>query len=154
MKKVMYFFAMVALIASMSVFAKIEGTYVIEVSWGGGGGGGGAARGGGERERPEQTLTISVDDEGEYSATYAGGWGGEQEASDIEVEENEFAITFVFEMRGNEFEMTYEGQVEDGEMSGTLTTQMGEMEFTGKLKEEEEEDTEPETEAAEPEVEA
>ncbi len=151
MKKVTYFFAMVALIASMSVFAKIEGTYVIETNWGGGGGGG--ARGGGDYEMPEQTLTISVDEEGAYSASYDGGRGEPRDATDVEVDENEFSITFVFEMRGNEFEMTYAGKVEDGEMSGTVTHQMGEMEFTGKLKEEEEE-TEPESEAAEPEVEA
>ena len=150
--------ALIAMFFSVSILAEIEGTYVIEVQMGDRGGGGGGARGGGGGggERPETTLTISVDDEGEYSATMSG-WGGEQTATEVDVEENEFSITFVRQTQRGDWETTYNGEVEDGEMSGTLSMSGGdwEVEFTGKLKEEEEAEPEgEEAEAAEPEAEA
>ena len=132
MQKLKYAVALIALFASASVFAKIAGTYVLEME--------GMGRGGGQDV--EVTLTLAVDDEGNYSATMAMGSFGETEGEDVEVDGNEFSFSVTRESQQGSFSMTYSGTVEDGELEGTITHDFGEMSFTGKLKEEETEEEE------------
>lgn len=65
---------LIALLASTTLFAKIAGTYVLEVEGMGAPG-----------EGPEVTLTLAVDDEGENSATVNTPMGKE-ESSSVEVD--------------------------------------------------------------------
>lgn len=122
--------ALIALFASAAVFAKISGTYVLEFEGMGGGGG----QGGGE-----VTLTLAVDDDGNYSATMASPMG-EMEGESVDVEGNEFSFTTSRSTPQGDFTMSYSGTVEDGDLSGTMTHDWGETSFTGTLKEEESED--------------
>lgn len=128
MQKLKFLVALVALFVSATAFAKIAGTYVLEME-------GGQDRGG------ETTLTFAVDDEGTYSATMASDWG-ENEGSDVKVDGNEFSFSTTMETQGGDFTLSWSGTVEDGEMSGTMSTEAFEMSFTGKLKDEEEEEGE------------
>lgn len=140
MSKFVIAVTIVALILGTAAFGDIQGSYVIEVDLGDSGVGVETAT-----NRTEQTLTINVSDEGDYSATLAGGLVGEADADQVRVDKNEFSITFEFDVRGGTFKMTYSGDVEDGEMTGTFSSGMGDFEFTGKLKEEDETNTEGES---------
>ena len=134
MQKLKFVAALIMLFASATVFAKIAGTYVLEME-------GRQGRGG------ETTLTFAVDDEGTYSATMASDWG-ENEGSDVKVDGNEFSFSVTMETQGGDFTLSYSGKVEDGELSGTMSSEGFEMNFTGKLKEEEEEEEGEEAEAS------
>ncbi|MCY3884152.1 MAG: hypothetical protein OXG24_04465 [Gammaproteobacteria bacterium] len=118
----------------------IEGTYVIAVDLGDQANPIEAAG-----DQPEQTLTIGIDESGEYSAFLSGGLVGDQKADEVNVDKNEFSITFVLEVRGGMFEMSYIGKVKDGELSGTFSSGMGDFDFTGTLKEDDENTTENES---------
>ncbi|MXW52388.1 MAG: hypothetical protein F4X44_10725 [Gammaproteobacteria bacterium] len=126
MQKLKFLVALVALFVSATAFAKIAGTYVLEME-------GGQGRGG------ESTLTFAVDDEGTYSATMASDWG-ENKGTDVKVDGNEFSFSVTMETQRGDFTLSYSGTVEDGELSGTMSSEGFEMSFTGKLKEEEEEE--------------
>ena len=123
--------ALITLFATATAFADITGTYVLEFEGMGQGGGG---------DRGEMTLTLAVDDEGNYSAKLAMGSMGESEGSDVEVDGNEFSFTVTRETPRGDFSMTYSGTVEDGELTGSIGTDWGDNPFTGKLKEEESEE--------------
>lgn len=133
-------FAAVALISCGAPHEDIEGTYVIEVDLGDQ-----ANPIEATGDRPEQTLTICINESGEYTAFLAGGLGSEQDADMIVVDKNEFSITFVSEVRGGTFEMSYFGKIKDGELSGTFSSGMGDFDFTGTLKEDDENTTENES---------
>ncbi|MXZ45017.1 MAG: hypothetical protein F4Z01_08635 [Gammaproteobacteria bacterium] len=142
MSKFVIAFTVAASFVCLVASGDIDGSYVIEVDLGDSGVSVETAT-----NQPEQTLTISASDEGEYSATLTGGLVGNAKANQVKVEENEFSITFEFDVRGGTFEMTYSGEVENGEMTGTFSSGMGDFEFTGRLKEEDE--TNPEGESQE-----
>jgi hypothetical protein len=108
------------------------------------------ARGG---DGGEVTLTLAVDDEGNYSAKLAMGPMGESEGQDVEVDGNEFSFTVTRETQRGDFSMSYSGTIEDGVLEGTMSSDWGEGNFTGKLKEEESEE-EDSDESAEGEAEA
>lgn len=139
MQKLKFLAALIVLFASATVFGKIAGTYVLEFE-------GMGSRGGGDGS--ESTLTLAVDDEGNYSASMSMGAMGEVEGQDVEVDGNEFSFSVIRETPRGDFSMSYSGTIEDGELSGTMSSDQFEMNFTGKLKEEEEEEEGEEAEAS------
>lgn len=113
--------AIIAVFASLSIGAEIEGTYVLENK-------------NKFKSKNEATLTINVDDKGEYSATLDGGFDTITDAEDIEVDGNEFEATFLVGRGDLEVELTYSGRVEDGNLTGTISTSNGaEVELVGKI---------------------
>ena len=101
------------LFASVSILGGIEGTYVLDTR-------------GGEEDRPdwkrtETTLTISVDEDEEYSATLKS-LNSVLNTKDVALDGNEFNVKFLIEASPTDLELTYVGTVEDGRMSGTITT--------------------------------
>ena len=119
---------------TVSLFAKVAGTWVIQMD----------IPQMPQSEDTAQTLTIEVDDEGNHSGTLSGRMGESMEIDAIDVDEGEFSFDVSFEMGGNSMTMTYKGTVEDGEMSGTVSMGSGEwsqeFDFTGEPKEEDEEE--------------
>ena len=99
-------------LASVSSFGGIEGTYVLETRRDG-------------EDRPvwkprETTLTINVGDEENYSATLKSP-NSSMSTEDVELDDNEFRVKFLEEASPYDIEFTYAGTVEDGKMSGTIT---------------------------------
>ncbi len=118
-----------ALFASVSIFGGIEGTYVLDTH-------------GGEEDRQvwkprETTLTISVDENEEYSATLKSP-NSILNTEDVALDDNEFQIKFLKEASPFDLELIYAGTVEDGKMSGTITASMdkfsADSELIGNLK--------------------
>ncbi|MCY4142971.1 MAG: hypothetical protein OXG08_04680 [Gammaproteobacteria bacterium] len=123
MQRVQCACAMGALFASLSILAGIEGTYVLETSES-------------ESNVGNPTLTISVNDEGTYSATLTSSSGSYSYTDDIVVDENKFKTTFPYWNLRGEQEITYSGQVENGKLRGTVSSDHGGVfEFVGSLKE-------------------
>lgn len=116
-------------LASVSVFGGIEGTYVLNPRRD-------------DEDRPvwkqrETTLTISVAEDEEYSATLKSPYST-MSTEDVELDANEFQIKFFEEASPYDIEFTYAGTVEDGKMSGTITASTGDFsadsELIGNLK--------------------
>lgn len=87
MQKLPFLSVLIALLASTTVFAKIAGTYVLEVEGMGAPG-----------EGSEVTLTLAADDDGEYSASVNTPMGQEGSES-VEVDGNEFSFLTKVESR-------------------------------------------------------
>ena len=118
-----------ALLASVSIFGGIEGTYVLDTH-------------GGEEDRqvwkPRETmLTINVDENEEYSATLESP-NSVLTTKDVALDDNEFQVKFFMEASPYDLEITYAGTVEEGKMSGTITASTGnfsaDSELIGNLK--------------------
>ncbi|MYF38648.1 MAG: hypothetical protein F4219_07790 [Gammaproteobacteria bacterium] len=115
---------LLALTASVSVFAEIEGTYILEDS---------------EESRfkwRQPELTIKADDEGQYSATLKKGSGEVLlETSDVEVDQREFKAVFTMSSTLGDLNVTFAGSVVDGKMTGTISESMfsSEVKLTGDL---------------------
>ena len=116
-----------ALFASTAIFGNIAGTYVLD------------------QEENESNLderwsmTLSVDDEGNYSATVTT-LKEELKATSVEVDGNEFSFSITREDASSDYQVTYSGSVKNGKMSGSFTIGEGKMFFSAKLKEEEQEE--------------
>lgn len=116
---------LLALTASVSVFAEIEGTYILEDS---------------EESRfkwRQPELTIKVDDEGQYSATLNKGSGELLLAtSDVEIDQGEFKAVFTMSSTLGDLNITFAGRVVDGTMTGTISESMfsSEVKLAGELK--------------------
>lgn len=110
-----------ALLFSLGIFAAVEGTYVLETD---------------ENSSNEgnSTLTIDVDDEGEYSATLKSSSGAFTYTDDVVVDENKFKSTFPYWDLSGEHEITYSGSVENGKLTGTVSGDFEDVvEFAGSL---------------------
>lgn len=137
--------AIATLIGSLTVFAKVEGTYVLSND-----------QDDNSPFDPKQTtLAINVDDEGKYSATLTSGFGAVNNSDNVEVTDDEFEASFVLSTSQGEFTVTNAGKVKNGSLSGTLSGTLSEegdeikVNFTGKLKEENEPDSDKEAAEAE-----
>lgn len=118
-----------ALLVSVSIFGGIEGTYVLDMRTS-------------DEDRPvwkprETTLTISVDEDEEYSVTLKSP-NSILNTKDDALNDNEFQVKFFKDGSPYDLELTYAGTVEDGKMSGTITANTGDFsadsELTGNLK--------------------
>lgn len=135
--------ASLALFVSTTVFGNIAGTYVLD------------------QEENESNLgerwsmTLSVDDEGNYSATVTT-LKEELKATSVEVDGNEFSFSITREDANSDYQVMYSGSVKNGKMSGSFTIGEGKFFFSAKLKKDEPEDTEEQangsTEEAEEEI--
>ena len=113
--------AFAALLASLAVFAKIEGTYVLEAD-------------ASNSKIEDSTLEISVNKDGRYSATLASSLNVLQYSENIVVDENGFKASFFLSESNAEQEITLTGRVENGQLIGTFSTgSNGEFKFTGNL---------------------
>lgn len=101
-----------ALLASVSIFGGIEGTYVLDTRKG--------DEDRAEWKPRETTLTISIDEHEQYSATLKSP-NSVLNTKDVALDDNEFQIKFLNEASPFDLELTYAGIVEDGKMSGTIT---------------------------------
>lgn len=135
--------ATLALFASTTVFGDIAGTYVLDQDKNG------------SNEDSRWSLTLAVDDDGNYSATVTT-LTEKLKAKSVEVKGNEFSFSITREDASSEYKVLYSGTVENGEMSGSFTIGEGKMFFSAKLKEEEsegaQEQDEKETEEDESEI--
>ena len=127
MHKQKFLIASLTLFASTAIFGSIAGTYVLD------------------QEENESNLderwsmTLSVDDEGNYSATVTT-LKEELKATSVEVDGNEFSFSITREIAKSDYEVVYSGTVEDGVITGSITIGKGKMFFSAKLKEEEQEE--------------
>ena len=130
MQKLKILATLIVLFASATAFAKIAGTYTLEVEGMGP-----------QPEGQEVTLTLAVDDEGKYSAVLNTPMGKEKSDS-VKVDEGKFSFSTTVEGPQGNMSLSYSGTVKDGELKGKVASAaMGiEMSFTGKLKEEESEE--------------
>ena len=116
-----------ALLASTAVGGNIAGTYVLD------------------QEENESNLgerwsmTLSVDDEGNYSATVTT-LKEELKATSVEVDGNDFSFSVSREDAKSDYQVMYSGSVKNGKMSGSFTIGEGKVFFSAKLKEEESEE--------------
>lgn len=121
--------SLVALIASVSIFAEVEGTYVLEDS---------------EESRfkwKQPELTIKADDDGGYSAVLTESSGEILlDSEEVEVDGQEFKAIFTLSSDLGDLNITYAGQVENGSLTGTITESMfgTEVKLVGNLKSEDE----------------
>lgn len=104
---------LVLIVASLSLHAEIEGTYVLDDSdesrfkW----------------QQPE--LTFTLDEEGDYSATLTKGSGEVLlTTQDVEVDQHEFKAIFTMSSGLGEMEITFAGKVNDGKIKGTISESM------------------------------
>ena len=113
-----------ALFVSLAILAGIEGSYVLETYKS-------------KSQLRKPTLTISVNKEGEYSATLTSSSGAYSYTDDVVVDKNKFESVFpYFDSRGEQ-EITYSGRLENGKLYGKVSSMHGGMfEFQGILKEE------------------
>lgn len=131
MHKLKLLLVSLALFASPAIFGNIAGTYVLD------------------QEENESNLderwsmTLSVDDEGNYSATVTT-LKEELKATSVEVDGYEFSFSITREDANSDYQVMYSGSVKNGKMSGSFTIGEGEIFFSAKLKEEDSEE-EPET---------
>ncbi len=131
MHKLKLLLASLALFASTAIFGNIAGTYVLD------------------QEENESNLgerwsmTLSVDDEGNYSATVTT-LKEELNAESVEVDGKKFSFSITREDANSDYKVLYSGTVENGKMSGSFTIGEGKMFFSAKLKEEDSEE-EPQT---------
>ena len=118
---IQYLAALAALLASLAVFAKIEGTYVLEADTS-------------SSNIEDSTLEISVNKDGRYSATLASSLNVLQYSENIVVDESRFKASFFLSESNAEQEITFTGRVENGQLIGTFSTgSNGEFDFTGNL---------------------
>ena len=111
--------AFTALLAPLAVFAKIEGTYVIEVD-------------GSNSKVADSTLAVRVDEDGQYFATLTNSLGVLLYTEDIDVDESEFEASFFMWKSKGEKQITLTGQLENGELIGKFSTgSNGIVSFTG-----------------------
>ena len=121
--------SIVALVASLSLQAEIEGTYVLYDT----------EESGYKWSQPE--LRIEVDDEEEYSATLTKKSGEILlDTKDVEVDEKEFKATFTTSSGLGELDITFAGRVTDSKLSGTISESLfgSEVKLVGRLKDENE----------------
>ena len=115
--------------ASVSIFAGVEGTYVLEDS---------------EESRfkwKQPELTIKADDEGGYSVVLTDSSGEVLlDSEDIEVDGQNFKAIFTLSSDLGDLNITYAGQVENDQLTGTITESMfgTEVKLVGSLKSEDE----------------
>ena len=129
MHKLKLFFSSLALFVSTTVVGNIAGTYVLDQE---------------ENESKlgdRWSMTLSVDDEGNYSATVTT-LKEELEATSVEVDGNEFSFSITREDANSDYQVMYSGSVKNGKMSGSFTIGEGKFFFSAKLKKDEPEDTE------------
>ncbi|MDE0645501.1 MAG: hypothetical protein OXH84_04590 [Gammaproteobacteria bacterium] len=109
------------LFASMANLSGIEGTYVL-------------VDGENKSEARKPKLTINVDNEGNYTATWTTSDGSNIPTTDIKVLMNEFETTFVVEASQDDFTFTYSGTFENGSLRGMVSTDIvGTFELIGIL---------------------
>ncbi|MYC24405.1 MAG: hypothetical protein F4X56_00635 [Gammaproteobacteria bacterium] len=119
----------VVLVASASIFAEVEGTYILEDS---------------EESRfkwKQPELTIKTDGEGGYSAVLTDSSGEVLlESAEIEVDGQQFTAIFTLSSDLGDLEITYVGELENGNLTGTITESMfgTEVKLVGTLKTEDE----------------
>ncbi|MYD44914.1 MAG: hypothetical protein F4W92_00970 [Gammaproteobacteria bacterium] len=117
--------SLVVFVASVSIFAEVEGTFVLEDS---------------EESRftwKQPELTIRADDEGRISAVLTDSSGDILlESEEVEVDGQEFKAIFTLSSDLGEFTIKYAGQVENGNLTGAITESMfgSEVKLVGKLK--------------------
>ncbi len=115
----------IVLIASVSIYAQVEGTYVLEDS---------------EESRfkwKQPELTIKASDDGGYSAVLTESSGEVLlQSKEVEVDGQEFNAIFTLSSDLGDLEITYAGRVDSGTLSGTITESMfgTEVKLVGKLK--------------------
>ena len=118
-----------ALFVSTTVFGNIAGTYVLDQE---------------ENESKlgdRWSMTLSVDDEGNYSATVTT-LKEELKATSVEVDGNEFSFSITREDANSDYQVMYSGSVKNGKMSGSFTIGEGKFFFSAKLKKDEPDDSE------------
>ena len=114
---------------SVSIFAGVEGTYVLEDS---------------EESRfkwKQPELTIKAEDEGGYSAELTDSSGEVLlDSEEVEVDGQEFKATFTLSSDLGNLNIKYAGLVKNGDLTGTITESMfgTEVKLVGKLKSEDE----------------
>ena len=119
----------VVLTVSVSIFAGVEGTYVLEDS---------------EESRfkwKQPELTIKADEDGNYSAVLTESSGEVLlDSEEIEVDGQEFKTIFTLASDLGDLIITYSGQVENGKLTGTITESMfgTKVELVGTLKSDDE----------------
>ena len=100
--------ALAALLASLSVFAKIEGAYVLEAD-------------ASSSKIEDSTLEISVNEDGQHAATLTNSLGVLLYTEDIDVDESDFeANFFMWESKGEQ-QLTLTGRLENGELIGKFS---------------------------------
>ncbi|MCY3541334.1 MAG: hypothetical protein OXH31_05435 [Gammaproteobacteria bacterium] len=115
----------ILLTASVSIYAQVEGTYVLEDS---------------EESRfkwKQPELTIKASDDGEYSAVLTESSGEVLlQSKEVEVDGQEFNAIFTLSSDLGDLEISYAGRVDSGTLSGTIVESMfgTEVKLVGKLK--------------------
>lgn len=128
MHKLQLLLASVALVATTTVFGDIAaGTYVLDQDEDG------------SNEDARWSMTLAVDDDGNYSATVTT-LKDELKAESVEVDGKEFSFSITREDANSDYKVLYSGTVENGKMSGSFTIGEGKMFFSATLKEEEPEE--------------
>ncbi len=135
MHKLKLLLASVALVTSTTVFGDIAGTYVLDQDEDG------------SNEDARWSMTLAVDDDGNYSATVTT-LKDELKAESVEVDGKEFSFSITREDAKSDYKVLYSGTVENGKMSGSFAIGEGKLFFSATLKEEEPEET-PEEDANE-----
>ena len=112
-----------ALLVSPAVFAKLEGTYVLETDVS-------------SSKVQDYTLEINADKDGRYSATLTSSLKLVQYTEDIVVDENRFKASFFLSESNAEQQLTFQGRLENGELVGRVSTSSnGETDFIGNVDE-------------------
>ncbi|MXW52841.1 MAG: hypothetical protein F4X44_12570 [Gammaproteobacteria bacterium] len=124
MHKLKLLLASVVLVTSTTVFGDIAGTYVLDQDEDG------------SNEDARWSMTLAVDDDGNYSATVTT-LKDELKAESVEVDGKEFSFSITREDANSEYKVLYSGTVENGKMSGSFAIGEGKMFFSATLKEEE-----------------
>ena len=105
--------SLVFVVTSLSLHAKIDGTYVLE----------GSEKSRFQWKQPE--LTIKANDEGEYSATLSKETGEVLlTTQDVEVDDSEFTAVFTMSSDLGDLDITFTGIVVDGKITGTISESM------------------------------
>ena len=109
LRSIQYLAAIGALLATLTVFAKIEGTYALKADVS-------------SSKVQDSTLEISVNEDGQHIATLTNSLGVLLYTEDIDVDESDFEASFFLWKSKGEKQITLTGQLENGELIGKFST--------------------------------